>query len=87
MDGGLDNSTSGFGKSVEIFLWDSTSAEEASICEVLSSKISNRELGEDDLGSRLDNLLKLVVNEFPLSINDLLVIVGVLKSDLGVFFL
>jgi len=41
VSGSLEDSTGGFGNSLDIFNVDSTSAENSSVGEVLSSKITN----------------------------------------------
>ncbi len=80
----LNDTASGFGESLKIINRDSSSAEEVSVSEVLSGKITNGKLREDDLSAAGNDLLQLLVNEFPFSINDLLEIIGVFKADLSI---
>lgn len=52
VDGGLDDSSGGLGHTLEVFVGHSSGAEHVSVGEVLSSQISDRELGKHDLSSR-----------------------------------
>lgn len=51
----LNNSSSRFLDSLDIFRVDSSSAEQVSVCEVLGGQITDRQLGEDDLSSRFND--------------------------------
>ena len=51
---------------------------------VLCSKITNRQLAENNLRTRLIDGLKLIVDNLPLSIDDSLVFRHLLNPDLGV---
>lgn len=73
--------------SLQVVLWNSSSAEDSSVSEVLGGKISNRELGEHNLGSRVEDGIKLVVNDGPFSVNELLVVFNILDSDLSILLL
>ena len=79
----LENGTSGLADALEIILRDATSAENVSVSEVLSGQVTDRELGENNVGSGLDDLLELVVDDLPFGINNLLEIIRVGKSDLS----
>lgn len=83
----LQSGTSSFGDSVDIFLWNSTCTENSSICEPLSSKISNRQLWENNVGSNIMDLLQFIINDLPFCIYDTLEIVDVTNSNLGILFL
>jgi len=86
-DGGLHDGSSGLGDSKDIVFLDSSSAENVSVGEVLSGKISNGKVGEDDLGSGLDNFVELVVDNVPLGVNNFLEVVGVIDSNFSVVLL
>jgi len=83
VNGGLNLGTSGLGDVLEIPDRDTTSAENVSVCEVLSGQVTNGHLGENDLGSRLDDSVKLVVDNLPFGVNNLLEVIGVLEADLS----
>ena len=57
VDGGLEDSSGGLGNSGDIFTGDSAGTEDASVSEPLSGKISDGELGQDNLGSNIMNFL------------------------------
>lgn len=65
----------------------STSTENISVSEVLSGEITNWQVGENNLGSTGDNLVQFTVNNVPLSIDNLLEVIWVFDSNLGVVFL
>ena len=83
----MDNSTSGLGKSKNIVIWNSTSAEDTSVSEVLSGKITNGELGKNDLSLAGNNLVELFVDKSPLGIDNLLEVLGVVEANFCVFSL
>ena len=56
------------------------------VSEVLSGKITNWEVGEDDLGSGFNNFVKFIINYAPFSINDLLEIIWVFNSNFSIIF-
>ena len=87
IDGCLKNGSSSFSNSSEIIFLYSSRAENVSVGKVLGSKVTNWKVGENDLSSRFDNLIELLVDNVPLGINDLLEIVWVLDPDLGVVLL
>ena len=87
INGGLHNCSSRLADTLEIVLWHTTCAENVSICEVLSSKITDWELGEHNAGSRSNNFVKLLVDDRPLGVNDFLEIVGVLETNLSTVLL
>lgn len=87
VSGSLGNTTSGLGSSVQIVKGASSSAEDSSVSEVLSGEITDGKSGEDDLGSGGVNFIELIVDDFPLSINNFLEVLGVLESDFGVISL
>lgn len=82
----LQSCTSSFGDSVDIFLRDSTCAENTSICEPLSCKISNRQLRENNIGSNIMDLLQFFINDLPFCIYDTLEIVDVTDPNLSILF-
>ena len=53
----------------------------------LGSEVTNRQLREDDLRARLDALVKLLVDDLPLGVDDGLVVSGVRDAHLSVLFL
>lgn len=55
--------------------------------DVLCSKIANRQLAKNDLGSSIVDGLKLVVNDLPLSIDDGLVLRDLLDTDFRIILL
>jgi len=87
IDGSLKNGSSSFGNSSEIIFLNSSRAENISIGEVLGSKVTNWKVRKNDLGSRFDDLIELLVNNVPFGINDLLEIIWVFDPDLGVVLL
>jgi len=87
VSGSLGNTSSGLGSSVEIVKGASSSAEDSSVSEVLSGEITDGKSGEDDLGSGGVNFIELIVDDFPLSVNNFLEVFGVLESDFGVISL
>ena len=68
-------------------MWNTSSAEDVSISEVLGGEITDRESGKDALGSRIYNLLKFVVDNLPLGIDNLLEVFWIVKSDLSTVLL
>jgi len=56
------------------------------VSEVLSGKITNWEVREDDLGSGFNNFVKFIINYAPFSINDLLEIIWVFNSNFCIIF-
>lgn len=56
------------------------------VSEVLSGKITNWEVGEDDLGSGFNNFVKFIINYVPFSIDDLLEIIWVLNPNFCIIF-
>jgi len=87
LHGGLKDSTGSLGNTGHIILLDSTGAEDVSVGEVLGGEITNGEVREDNLGSGVGDFVKLVVDDVPLSINNLLEIIGVVNSNLSVVLL
>jgi hypothetical protein len=81
--GSLHLSTGGLAYTVEVLERNASSAENIAVSEVLGGEISDGELGEDDLGSSLDDGIELVVDDLPFGVDDLLEVVGVLEADLG----
>lgn len=82
----LDDCTSGLLHSFDILLGHSSGAENVSISEVLRGEISDRKLREDDIRSRLMDLLQLVVDDFPLGIHDALKLLWILYPDFRCVF-
>ena len=87
VSGSLHNSTSGLSSSVHIVKRASSSAEDFSVSEVLGGQISNGESGKDDVSASGDDLIELVVDDFPFGINNFLEVLGVLESNFGVISL
>jgi hypothetical protein len=87
VDSGLDNTAGGLGKTSKVVAGNSTSAEEVSISEVLGGEVANGQAGQDNVGTAGDDLIELLIDQFPLSIDDLLEVVGILEADLGVLSL
>ena len=81
--GGLHLGTGGLTNTVEVLKRDAASAEDIAVSEVLSSEITDGELRENDLGASFDNGVELIVDDLPFSVDDLLEVVGVLKTDLS----
>jgi hypothetical protein len=81
--GGLDLTASSLDSSLEVIGWDATSAEDVSVSEELSGQVTDWELGKDNLGAGVCDLLELVVDDLPFGIDDLLVVLWVLESDLS----
>merc|ERR1740139_1205610 len=72
---------------VEIVKLDTSSAENLSVSEVLGSEITDRESGEDDLGTGVNDLLELGEDNLPFGINNFLEVLGGLHAHLGVVLL
>jgi len=87
VSGSLEDSTGGFGNSLNIFNVDSTSAENSSVGEILSSKITNWLARKNNLSSSLNDMVKLGINDVPFSINDLLEIIWVFNSNFSIILL
>ena len=83
VNGGLNLGAGGLGDGLQIPHGDAASAENVSVGEVLGGQVTDGQLGEDDLGAGLDDGVKLVVDDLPLGVNNLLEVVGVLEADLG----
>jgi hypothetical protein len=83
----LDNTSGGLSKSQKIITGNSSSTEEVSVSEELGSKIADRKLGQDNLSTAGNNLIELFIDQFPFSIDNLLEVIGVLKTDLGIILL
>jgi hypothetical protein len=82
----LDNSTSSFATSLEIILRYTSSTENILVSKVLSCQITNRESRKDNFSSSSNDLVKLVIDQFPFGINNLLEIFRIAKSDLSTVF-
>ena len=50
----------------------------------LCGNVSNGQLGEDDLGSALGDPVQLVVEDVPLRVHHLLVLLNVVQTDLDI---
>jgi len=81
--GGLNDGFGCLGNALQVVLGYSTSAEDVSVSEVLGCKVADWELRKNDLGARGSDLIELVVDNFPLGIDNLLEVFGVLESDLS----
>ena len=86
-DRGLHGGAGGGTDAVHVLALDAARAEEAAVSKVLCPEVSDRELGEDDLGAGLDASVELVVDDLPLGVDDALVLGRVLDADLGVLLL
>jgi hypothetical protein len=83
----LYNSTSSLTNLVKIRQLNSSRAEDVSISKVLSGEITNGEGTKNNFCAGFNDVVELVIDNFPFSINDLLEIIGVFKSDFGIIFL
>jgi hypothetical protein len=83
----LHNCTSCLANAFQVTFLDTASAENVSVGEVLCCEISDREFGKDNASSRGDNFVKLLVDDGPLSVDDLLEIIRVFKTNLCAVFL
>lgn len=70
----LDRASDGLDDTLEVVGSDATGTEDVSVGEVLSCEVTDRELGEDDLGARGNDGLKLLVDDGPLGIDNGLVL-------------
>jgi len=87
VDGSLNDTTGGFDKSIHITLWDSTSAENVLIGEVLCGEVTNGKSRQNDLSSAVHNCIKFFINKIPFGINNLLIVLWVINSDLSILLL
>ena len=83
----LQDSASGLAHTLEIIFSNTAGAENVSVSEILSGKITDWKLGENNSSARCSNLVKFIINDLPFSINDSLEVIRVLKSDLSAIFL
>lgn len=67
---GLDGASAGQHRPLQILFPHSAGTEHVSIGKVLGGHIINREFGQEDSGSGMMNLLKLVIENVLLSIHD-----------------
>lgn len=84
LDSCLEDGTGCFGNAVQVILRDAASAEDVTVCEVLGGQVADWELRQDDLGAGGGELIELIVNDIPLSINNLLEFLGTIDPDLGI---
>ena len=66
-------------------LFHTSGAEKTTVSEVLCCKITNRELGQDDLSSGVHTSLQLFVNDVPLSVYNGLILLGISNADLQIW--
>ena len=83
----LHDCSSGLAYTLKIFFSDTASAENVSVSEILSGKITDWEFGENNSGARCMDLVKLIVDNLPFSINNSLEVIRILKSDLSTILL
>ena len=83
----LQDGASGLAHTLEIIFSNTAGAENVSVSEILSGKITDWKLGENNSSARCMNLVKFIINDLPFSINDSLEVIRVLKSDLSAIFL
>ena len=81
----LNDSSCGLGYSYQIFVRHSSCAKQTSICEILCREISDGQFAQNDLGSGVDDLVQLIVDDLPLGIHYGLILVRLFESDLGIF--
>ena len=73
-DGRLNGTTDSLDDTLQIFVRHTTSTEDVTVGKVLRGQITDGQLGQNDIGTGGDNLLQLVVDDFPLSIDNVLVV-------------
>ena len=61
-------------------------AEQTAIGKVLGGEIANGEFRQDNVGSDIDDIVELVVNNLPFRVDNLLVVFDGLNANFGVFF-
>ena len=87
VNSGLHDSASSLAHALQIFFSNAASAENVSVSEILGGKIADWELGKNNSCARSVNLVKLIIDNLPFSINNSLEVIGVLKSDLSAILL
>ena len=87
LNGRLEDGTSGLTDTLEIVLGNATSTEDISVGEVLGGEITDGEAGEHNFGARLADLVKLVIDNVPLGIDNSLEVLGVINTHLSVILL
>ena len=83
-DGGDDRATAGLLGPLQILFSHTTGTEEATIRKVLRGNIANRQSAEHNLGATVVNLLQFIVQNLPLGVDNILVLVDAVHADLGV---
>lgn len=83
---GLYLSTCSLFYSPNIFLGNSSCTENIPISKILCGKITNWQLRQNNISSTLMNLIKLVINYFPLSINNALELFWIFYSYFSTVF-
>lgn len=63
---------------------DAAGAEDVAVSEVLSGEVPDRERRQNDVSATIDYGIKLLVDEFPLSVDNRLILRGVGDPDLSV---
>ena len=82
----LEHTSSGLGNAVKVIELDATSAENVSISEVLSGKVTNRQSAENNLSSSCNNLFQFVIDNLPLGVNNFLEVLWVLHAYFSIVF-
>jgi hypothetical protein len=72
--GRLNRSSDCLDNTVQVSGGDTSGAENVAVSKVLGGQISDGQLGQDNLGASGNNCLQLIVNNLPLCINNLLVL-------------
>mmetsp|Transcript_53172 Transcript_53172/g.137548 ORF Transcript_53172/g.137548 Transcript_53172/m.137548 type:complete len:485 (-) Transcript_53172:48-1502(-) len=80
----LDHAAGGLLEAAHVAVLDAAGAEEAAVRKVLRRQVADGELREHNVRSRLDNLVKFLVDDVPLGVDNLLVGGNVGDADLGV---
>lgn len=84
LHGRLDRAAARFHRSLEILLDHSTGAEHVSVGKVLRGHVADGQPAEHNFGAALVDLLELVVQDLPLGVHDVLILVDRVDADLGV---
>ena len=74
----LQDGASGLAHALEIIFSNTAGAENVSVSEILCGKITDWKLGENNSSARCMDLVKLIVDNLPFSINDSLEVIRVL---------
>ena len=87
VDCGLDGAAARLHGADEVLLGDAAGAEHVAVGKVLRGDVADGELGEHNLGTGSADGVQLLVEDVPLGVDDLLVLLDVVDADLGVVLL